>query len=460
VLAIVLLGLAPAAPATAAPARFETGLQDPLDPGFQDPDPEHALDVARAQGVTTIRVPVAWSTIATTRPEQPLDPDDPAYTWGWLDDRVAAITARGMEPLLVLYAAPAWARPRRGGKAQETPRASTFGPFAAAAARRYDGNGHPRVRLWQIWNEPNLRRYFSKAKAPQRYRALLNAAYGPIHAAAPGNVVVAGGLGPLGDPSGKNSVAPMRFMRGMLCMSRGPRPRATCSARSSFDVWSHNPYTSGGPNRHATSPDDVFVADLPEMRSLLDAARRARHVRSAGNPRFWVTEFSWDSSPPDPGGLPLRTHARWAAEAFYRMWTSGVSLVSWFELRDAPKGGDWGSTFQGGLFQRTVQPYAREREKPVARVLRFPFVAVPDDRRVALWGRTPDSRPHPVVVERRADGRWRRVAVLRAGAHGVFHARRSGLRGALMRARVGSSAALPFRAVKTRARWVAPFGGK
>ncbi|MEA2450359.1 MAG: hypothetical protein QOG63_2291 [Thermoleophilaceae bacterium] len=455
-LAVALLVLAAPALAVAAPARFDTGLQDPLDPGFEDPDTAHALEVAQAERVGVIRVPVAWSSIAPSKPKNPGDPDDPAYQWGWLDARVASIEALGMQPLLVLYGAPGWAR----AGDDLTPRAGTFGPFAAAAAHRYDGSNHPRVRLWQAWSEPNLHLYFKiEPAAARRYRALVNSAYGPIHAAASGNVVVAGGLAPLGDPARRTSIAPMAFMRDMLCMSKGRHPHPTCHQGASFDVWSQHPYTTGGPNTHAPS-DDVFVADLPDMRRLLSAAHRAGHVRSAGKPRFWITEFSWDTKPPDPGGLPLHTQARWAAEAFYRMWTSGVSLVSWFQLRDAPENGlGWGNTFQGGLYGRTRKLYSDEPAKPVAQVLRFPFAALPAGRRVVVWGRTPDGRRHPVLVERRAGGRWRRVAVLQANAHGVFHARRSGLRGALVRARVGSSSALPFRAVPTHDRRVAPFGG-
>ena len=52
-------------------------------------------------------------------------------------------------------------------------------------------------------------------------------------------------------------------------------------------------------------PGDVSVAELPEMKSALDeAAVSAGDVASARPPAFWVTEFSWDSDPPDPGGVP------------------------------------------------------------------------------------------------------------------------------------------------------------
>ena len=49
-----------------------------------------------------------------------------------------------------------------------------------------------------------------------------------------------------------------------------------------------------------------------------------------------MTEFSWDSNPPDPKGVPAVLEGRWVAEALYRMWSAGVSLVTWFTLRDQP----------------------------------------------------------------------------------------------------------------------------
>src|SRR5213075_986822 len=94
---------------------------------------------------------------------------------------------------------------------------------------------------------------------------------------------------------------PLSFMRRLLCLSRALRP--TCGFRVRFDVWSTHPYTSGGPTHHAIKPNDVSLGDLPKMRAVLDAAVRAHHILSSGRPEFWVTEFSWDSKPPDPGGV-------------------------------------------------------------------------------------------------------------------------------------------------------------
>jgi hypothetical protein len=456
-----LLVAAVAAPASAWGAdRLVTAVQDPLDFAFHEPDPDSAYQAARGVGATVVRVPVAWSSLAPTRPSAPTSPDDPAYQWSRLDQRVASIHSAGLEPLLVLYSAPRWARRReRDGGRSMAPHTRPFADFAAAAARRYDGTlpALPRVRYWQIWNEPNLSLYFSVALGPQRYRALLNASYSAIHGIAADNTVVAGGLSPFG--GGPSAWAPLRFMRALLCVPGGPPPEVNCGARSRFDAWAHHPYTSGGPTHEASLVEDASLGDLPELRRILASARRRGHVLPRRGTRFWITEFSWDSKPPDRWGVPLQRHARWVSEALYRMWKNGASLVTWFALRDGPPGKEaFGFVMQAGLYFRTTERYADERAKPAAEAFRFPFVAVPERGRVTIWGRTPDARRHSVTIERRRGGGWSRLDRIRTNAHGIFRTRRRGVFGATLRARVGAAASLPFKAARTADKPVWPFG--
>jgi hypothetical protein len=312
-----------------------------------------------------------------------------------------------------------------------------------------------------LWNEPNLHFFFDDT--PEHYREMANAAYKALHAVSGSNVVIAGGLAPFGGADASRGTAPLEFMSKMLCVSAGSHPHTTCSRRSWFDVWAHHPYTEGGPNHKALNPGDVSLGNLPQMRRMLDAAQRAGHIKGAGGgpARFWVTEFSWDTNPPDPGGISPALEARWAAEAFYRMWQSRVSLIVWFMIRDNPDDpANWGSTFQSGLYFRTTPLYAGEREKPIARVVRFPFVALPEGKGVTVWGRAPGGRKASVAVERRSGAKWKRLRTLRTNAHGIFRSRVKVRRGTVLRARVGRAAtSMPFRAVRTRDRKVAAFGG-
>jgi hypothetical protein len=173
--------------------------------------------------------------------------------------------------------------------------------------------------------------------------------------------------------------------------------------------------------------------------------------------QFWVTEFAWDTNPPDPKGVPLWLHARWTAEALYRMWSAGVSLVTWWGLRDGGSGQPT-SPFVTGLYfgGRTI---ARDRPKPSLRAFRFPFVAEPERGLVRVWGRTPASQPAVVRIEQRVKGgRWKRRAVLRANRYGIFTALVRARVAGTMRARIASAASLEFGVKPVPDRRVNPFG--
>jgi hypothetical protein len=385
-------------------------------------------------GASAVYMIVEWSAVAPgERPAgfEPRNPSDPAYNWASVDERLTLTVRRGLTPIVSLYRAPRWAQGAGTGfQGTVRPDPTELANFATAAALRYSGRfpGLPRVRYWQIWAEQNLPQHLNpqlvsgRPSSPHWYRRMLNAAAAAIHSVHRNNLVITGGLAPFTarpQPgfAPTRGLGPLHFMREMLCLSK--RLTRTCRQRAEFDVWAHHPYTSGGPTHHAYRPDDVSLGDLPEMRQVLIAAYRNGSIVSRARPKFWVTEFGWDTKPPDPRGVPVALHARWVAEALYRMWRSGVSLVTWAQLRDEPFGGSY---FQGGLYFRGAVP-EKDRPKPALRAFRFPVVGFPARRGIYVWGRTPAGVPGRVVVEQSFQGRWRRLAVLRTDRHGVFKRR-------------------------------------
>ena len=448
----------------AATARAGTPLQ-PLQTAFLDaetftgPQANLAFSRAAAAGATAVRVPAPWAAIAPDpRPLgfRPTDPNDAAYRWSALDRELQLAVAHGLEPFVSVEGAPSWGRRRFDGFLRPDPAA--FAAFALAAARRYDGAtpGLPRVRVWQAWNEPNkVAGPTWIASQPDWYRALVNAFAAAVHRVHRDNDVVAGGVSPFGF---RQAVAPLAFMRSLLCMSAGDRPQPACKARVDFDIWSTHPYTAGGPTHHAYRPNDVSIGDLPEMDKLLLAAARAGHVVSRRPVRFWVTEFAWDTRPPDPQGVPALLEARWVAEALYRMWEAGVSLVTWFLLRDDPLAV---SPYQSGLYFRggTV---AADRPKPALAAFRFPFVALPESGHLLIWGRTPGGRPGRVVVEQRAGSAWKERATFLANRYGIFSAAIAAGGSGALRARLadGSSTSVAFAPTTTPDRIYQPFGSR
>jgi hypothetical protein len=455
-LVLVAVGVLLAFPAAGVAARpLQTAFIDPF--AFGGPDAETAFTRAEDAGTSAVRLQLVWLSAAPMkRPKgfDPKDPADPAYQFAFLDGQVRLAAEHGLEPIVYIEAAPKWALVRSHGFLRPDPKA--FGAFALAAARRYSGHfeGLPRVRFWQAWNEPNkLGGPEQKASQPDWYRDVVVQFAAAVHRVHGDNAVVAGGLAPFGQSTVD---APLDFMRRLLCMSKGPKRKPACSLTTPFEIWSTHPYTSGGPTRKADRQDDVSLGNLPEMKALLDAAVRAHHVRSRQPVRFWVTEFSWDTRPPDPKGVPIKLHARWVSEALYRMWAAGVSLCVWFRLDDDPLGV---TPYQSGLYFHAASLRA-ERPKLTLQAFRFPFVALPKGNRILVWGRTPGGERGTVVVEQRSGSVWRRLAAPVADRYGIFSLLATGHGAGALRARRvdGTATSLPFALKSPPDRFVDPFG--
>ncbi|MGD0272607.1 MAG: hypothetical protein ABSB96_02600 [Gaiellaceae bacterium] len=441
----------------------------------------------QAAGAKFVRINADWSSIApsgTTMPTDfhPTDPADPLYNWSTLDTLVRAATTAGLQPILSLLFAPVWAqgtastRPATPGGYK--PNAAQFANFATAAATRYSGSFDdlPRVRYWAIWNEPNLKRYLSpqvtgkKAVAYLSYRALLNAGAAAIHNAASGNVVIAGETSPFGGPASTRA-RPLTFMEKVLCVSekrvkKVSKKKVTyvwtyksaCTTRVQFDVWSQHPYTEGGPSVKAHFRGDVPLGNMSDMLAVLNTAIRANHVAAGSGARLWVTEFSWDSNPPDPKGVPMQLEARWVSEALYRSWSGGVSLFTWFLVRDQPFTPT--SYYQSGLYtisKSNPDDVSLDKAKPALTAFRFPFVAFPRSKTsISVWGRTPESIAGGVQIQRKSGSTWKLVKKLNANRYGIFQAQiPKPAKTTYLRARLadGSDISVPFSLVAPKKVW-------
>jgi Cellulase (glycosyl hydrolase family 5) len=403
------------APAAAAAGPLTTAV---VDDAFLGPDAKTAFDRARSTGATAVRIVVLWSSVAPERPIDPADPADPAYRWADVDQAIRLAVADGLLPFLDLVNAPQWAA-ATGRDRPSAPNPVEFGRFAKAAAMRYSGSfdGLPRVRYWQAWNEPNLSLYLEPQYvetapfSPGSYRTMVNEFAAGVKSVHGDNLVIAGGTAPFG---GDNNVPPLTFMREFLCLSASLQPK--CTEKVHLDIWAHHPYTSGGPTHQAFNANDASLGDLPEMRRVLTAGVESGNIVSSQPVEFWVTEFSWDSNPPDPKAVPIHLQARWVAEALYRMWNTGVSLVTWFTLRDQPL---YQSFYQSGLFFDGAS-LATARPKPAFTAFRFPVVGIPIPSGFLVWGRSPSGKPGRVIIEQSFKGGWNRLAMLRTDPFGIF----------------------------------------
>ena len=467
-LAALAIALALVSTVAAGPASATSTRTHPLETGvsYVEESAPLAFRGVRRAGARLVQTTVTWGLIAPrSEPARwnPANPADPHYDWGPLDEWVKNAVAAHLTPLLEVISAPSWAQRCEaegvGPLAVCRPDPAALAAFATAAARRYSGrfDGLPRVRYWQGLNEPNLSLFFNpqleagRPVSPDLYRRLINAFYSAVKGVERSDLVLAAGLGPVGVPG--YTIAPLRFARRLLCMRGRRRPRPTrggCEGGVHFDIFDVHPYTTGGPTHHGRA-DDVEIADLPKLQRLLRAADEAGRIRGAfQRTPLWVTEFSWDSDPPDPGGLPMPILARWTAEALHTAWRAGVSRFFWFSLRDQAPNPDrpFSQTLQSGLYFRGAT-LAEDVPKRQLYAFRFPFVAYARAGAIRFWGRTPDSRRGRVAIQLRRGGRWRTVALARAGSGGIFsgaaidagHGRRD--RGAV-RARYRGETSLPF----------------
>jgi hypothetical protein len=405
-------------------------------------------------GAAFVRIPVDWRDVVVADPPASFDPSDPAspdYRFGLIDASVDGAVAAGLTPLLVVSHAPAFAEaPHRWPYAYPgswAPSPDALRAFAGALARRYDGSFPdalhpagvlPRVRLFQAWNEPNLARYLEpqwvvahgrwSAFSPLLYRQLLNAFYAGVKAVEPTDVVVAAGVAPNGDPAGVGRMAPLTFLRGMLCLGAG----APCADPPHFDVLAFHPLSVGDPDLPAASSLDVSISDAAKVTGLLRQAERRHTALPDGAKQTWVTELNWESSPPAPGGVPVRLQAQWISRALHRLWLAGVGLVDWQFLID-PYPALVSATATGGtvVYRRPAGLYgagpggdpAQARPKPFLRGFTLPFDPLRVNAgRVRVWALL--MRPlQPVRLQRQARDRglWLTIDNLRADRHGVLN---------------------------------------
>ncbi|HEY7951507.1 MAG TPA: hypothetical protein VID70_00875 [Solirubrobacteraceae bacterium] len=439
-----------------------------------------AMGDSRAAGADLVRIPVNWRDIVQAAPPagfQATDPAGTAYDFTRIDAAVRSAAAAGLEPLLVVSHAPAFAEaPHRWTYAYPgswAPSPAALRDFAAALARRYSGafpdpllggRALPRVRLFQAWNEPNLARYLEpqwvargrswSAFSPLLYRQLLDGFYDGVKSVAPADTVIAAGIAPEGEREGVGAMAPISFLRGMLCLQgsthsergghrggRGKRRgRSTpgpqlCAEPPRFDVLAFHPLSVFDPDVPAASALDASISDIAKVTALLRLAERRRTVLPARPKPLWVTELNWQSAPQSPHGVPRSLQAAWVSRALHRLWVAGASLVTWEFLIDpypslslsAPTGPALELLRPAGLYSAGVldghSDPALAQPKPFLTGFAFPFDPLRVDRQhVRVWALLAGTGRLAQLQRRTHSGTWRTIAQLRAGAGGVLNA--------------------------------------
>ena len=463
------LGIADGA---ASAARFTRGFVDSVwfDPMAAGVSHQSWLTKTRAAGARIVQIEVDW-TGAEPDPPAPgaslTSPSAPQFDFAYLDREVEEVRQAGLQPVFLVTDAPRWAE-GPGGTAAEyatggyEPNATAFGQLAQALAKRYSGrypdpqnHGHtlPRVRYLQAWAEANMSNHLSPQwvrvnghavnSGADIYRQMLNAFYAGVKAGDRSDVVLTSGLEAYGDApfQGNDRTHPVTFLQDLLCVNATLGPTACAGGPVHFDVMASDPYDAFGPTVHAVSPLDASAPDLGRFSPIISAARAAHTLLPNRKKPLWVTEFGYDSSPPNPSGVPLMKQARWLEQSFYVFWHEGVSCVMWYLIRDQTP--PYTQNYFSGVYFRDGGP------KPSFTAYRFPFVVEHDGALAQVWGISPVSGT--IQVKRRLGSGWRTLATLRAFAGQVF-VWDGPLPPGIYRATVGAqqSLAWPFRRARQR----------
>lgn len=238
------------------------------------------LETMADSGVESLRVAVDWalaqpyrsfSQVPTGQRAQFADVGGIPTSFSALDRIVGAAAARGFSVLPVVEYAPTWDALHPGNPSSPPRSPGPYGAFLGALARRYGPHGtfwaaHPGARvvptrMWQVWNEPNFARYWSKQPFAPSYVRLLAASRAALRSVDPGAKLVLAGL-------------PDFSWEYLAQIYKVP------GASRTFDVVAVHPYT----------------AQAQGVIEILGKVRAVMNRFGDGHKAMLATEISWPSS--------------------------------------------------------------------------------------------------------------------------------------------------------------------
>jgi hypothetical protein len=458
IIAALCSALALLVPAAAQASKTQTTTFDAPRDMKNPATRERAFAQLTSLGVHSLRVVLSWHDVAPaagSRVRPNFDESDPNfYNWSVYDPIVLGAKQRGWNVLLTVSSpVPRWAT--NGARDTLTrPRPSDFGQFMTAVGRHYG----TRVNTWSIWNEPNQPQFllpqFSahghKPLSPGIYRNLYLAGQRGLRAAGLGRVpLLIGETSPRGT---SHVVAPLAFLRGMLCLNRTYHRTRKCP-RIKASGYAHHAYTTGeGPGFRPPSRDDVTIGVLPRLTRALDLAGRrgaiTRHLSIS------ITEFGIESKPDPLRGVSLAKQSDFRSISEHIAYRNRrVAGFSQYLLRDDPpvKGARGFARFGG--FQTGLET-ASGKKKPSFNGFRLPLAATRSGSRVSLWGLVrPATGPTRAVLQFSSNGRtWRKLATVRTNARGYFTRRAALKSGRRWRLQWTSPSGTTFRGSATQLR--------
>jgi hypothetical protein len=315
-------------------------------------------------GLDVVRVTLNWHR-AEPRPGR--------YQWARSDRLLGALRTRGLRPIVTVWGSPGWAN--GGGLPNVAPTTGAdFQRFTQAAAQRYRF-----VQDWIMWNEPNKVTWLKPASARTYVAKILNPGFRGIKAVNRRARVAGGATGPT---AGRGGVTPVDFIRAMD------------GAGALLDVYAHHPYPVFPGDTPFTGGCSCKTLTMATLERLLGFVGQA-----FPRARIWLTEYAYQTNPPDVFGVTLEDQARFVGEAARRVYRAPkVDLLIHYLYRDEPELARW----QSGL------ETAGGEAKPALAATMLPLAqAGRRGAKTTVWGQVrPGDGRQRYVLQQRSGGRW------------------------------------------------------
>jgi hypothetical protein len=278
-------------------------------------------------GTGTVRFGLIWNSVEPNRTS--------GFHWTAYDEKIGNLAAHGVRSFPTVSGSPSWIakEPKRPPlKSDREKRA--WRDFLTAAVKRYGRGGaywrttyhlqHPGKRAlpiteWQIWNEPNLPKFFPKKHASRDYAKLVKISAKPIRQADRRAEVVLAGMPAFIRPTADKFLGRLYRVKGF---------------KNSFDAAALHPYAENMKK---------FVTSIKRIRSTL----KKHHDKRKG---LWLTEVGWGSerrhghlNKGKQGQKRLLKQSFSVSFQKRRKWH--IEGVQWFDWRDPARKAPTGCSF-------------------------------------------------------------------------------------------------------------------
>jgi hypothetical protein len=256
----------------------------------------------------------------------------------WPDDQIGDLASHGIRTVPFVWGTPHWLAETTNEAPVNSPEqeqawrdfleavVARYGPggtyWTDEYRKKYGADAKPQpIRAWQIWNEPNLKKFFVPGQdldeSVQKYARLLEISNDAIKSQDPEAQIVLAGLPGYGDVTAWDFLDRMYALPGV---------------KQDFDAAALHPYSPG----------------VDGLRAQIEQVRETMTNNGDEETPLWFTELGWGSGPPDrfrlnkgpAGQAQLLDESFKLIKSHRDAWN--VQRVFWFDWRDPPPGGKGG----------------------------------------------------------------------------------------------------------------------